>query len=156
MFDLNSILSSFSTNSIPTLIFYVLLIVGQWKIFTKAGEAGWKSLIPIYNMYVLFKLIGMNYIKTLIIVVVLGVLAVAMPFIAIATGIAFLATLSALFTLVLLIYLLVVICKMCDNLSKAFGHGFGFAVGLFFLQPIFMIILGFNSDEYKGVPAKTK
>lgn len=28
----------------------ILLIVAQWKIFTKAGEKGWKSIIPIYNM----------------------------------------------------------------------------------------------------------
>ena len=35
---------------------YVLLIVAWWKVFTKAGEAGWKSLIPIYNLYILFKI----------------------------------------------------------------------------------------------------
>jgi len=31
----------------------VLLIVSLWKVFEKAGQAGWKSLIPIYN-YVVF------------------------------------------------------------------------------------------------------
>lgn len=31
----------------------VLLVIGQWKVFQKADEAGWKSLIPIYNEYVL-------------------------------------------------------------------------------------------------------
>lgn len=38
----------------------VLEIIATWKIFTKAGEAGWKSIIPIYNIIVLFKLVGMN------------------------------------------------------------------------------------------------
>ena len=38
----------------------VLSIIATWKIFTKAGEAGWKSIIPIYNIIVLFKLVGMN------------------------------------------------------------------------------------------------
>jgi len=45
------------------LFFYILLfaaivlvIVGQWKLFEKAGEAGWKSLIPFYNSYILFKI----------------------------------------------------------------------------------------------------
>ena len=39
---------------------YVLLIIAWWKIFVKAGEAGWKSLIPIYNFYVLFKIVWGN------------------------------------------------------------------------------------------------
>ena len=39
------------------LVVYVLLVIADWKIFSKAGEEGWKSLIPIYNMYILFKII---------------------------------------------------------------------------------------------------
>lgn len=37
------------------LIFFTLIIffiVCHWKIFTKAGQAGWKSIIPVYNMVV--------------------------------------------------------------------------------------------------------
>ncbi len=29
-----------------------LIIAGMWMIFTKAGQKGWKCLIPIYNLYV--------------------------------------------------------------------------------------------------------
>jgi hypothetical protein len=36
----------------------VLQLAALWKIFTKAGEAGWKSLIPIYNMIVLLRIVG--------------------------------------------------------------------------------------------------
>ena len=36
----------------------VLGIVGFWKVFTKAGEAGWKSIIPFYNVYVLLRIAG--------------------------------------------------------------------------------------------------
>ena len=32
--------------------FIVFFIVCHWKIFTKAGQEGWKSLIPLYNAYV--------------------------------------------------------------------------------------------------------
>lgn len=39
-----------------TLIICVLLIVAMWKLFTKAGEAGWKSIIPFLNTYTLFKI----------------------------------------------------------------------------------------------------
>jgi hypothetical protein len=40
-------------------IYFVLAIIGivsMWKIFTKAGLAGWKSIVPLYNMYCLFKI----------------------------------------------------------------------------------------------------
>lgn len=30
----------------------IFMMVCHWKIFTKAGKEGWKSLIPIYNMVV--------------------------------------------------------------------------------------------------------
>jgi hypothetical protein len=36
----------------------LLMIVSMWVIFEKAGEAGWKSLIPIYSAYVLMKVCG--------------------------------------------------------------------------------------------------
>ena len=34
----------------------LLLVISLWVLFTKAGEAGWKSLVPIYNLYVLLKI----------------------------------------------------------------------------------------------------
>ena len=38
----------------------VLTIVAEWKIFTKAGKEGWKSLIPIYNAYTLLQILNME------------------------------------------------------------------------------------------------
>ena len=37
-------------------IVLVISIVAMWKLFEKAGEAGWKSIIPIYDVYILFKI----------------------------------------------------------------------------------------------------
>lgn len=36
----------------------VLFIAIFWKVYAKAGEAGWKCLIPIYNMVVLLRMAG--------------------------------------------------------------------------------------------------
>ena len=36
------------------------------------------------------------------------------------------------------------------DLAKSFGHGIGFAVGLWFLSLIFLLILSYGSDEYRG------
>lgn len=35
-----------------------LFIAGMWKIFAKAGQPGWMSLIPILNMYILVQISG--------------------------------------------------------------------------------------------------
>ncbi len=40
------------------LAVFVIIIASFWKVFTKAGQPGWASLIPIYNMYVLCKIAG--------------------------------------------------------------------------------------------------
>jgi hypothetical protein len=36
----------------------VLIIVATWKVYTKAGHPGWVLFIPIYNAYVLLKIVG--------------------------------------------------------------------------------------------------
>lgn len=41
---------------IISLVVMVVLIIAMWKLFEKAGEAGWKSLIPFYSTYILFKI----------------------------------------------------------------------------------------------------
>jgi hypothetical protein len=43
------------------LVFVVAVIVGWWMIFTKAGEAGWKSIIPIWNILVLLRIVGREW-----------------------------------------------------------------------------------------------
>ena len=40
------------------LAIIVAVIAGWWKIFTKAGEEGWKSIIPIYNIVVILRIVG--------------------------------------------------------------------------------------------------
>jgi len=40
------------------LIIALLLIVAMWKVFTKAGQPGWASIIPIYNLYIWCKIVG--------------------------------------------------------------------------------------------------
>lgn len=42
------------------LLGYVLQVVVWWRLFEKAGEEGWKSLIPIYNVWVAFNIANPN------------------------------------------------------------------------------------------------
>ena len=35
-----------------SLIWYILVAISNYLLFKKAGYAGWKSLIPFYNLYI--------------------------------------------------------------------------------------------------------
>lgn len=39
-------------------IIWFIAIVAFWKVFEKAGQEGWKSIIPFYNMWILFEIAG--------------------------------------------------------------------------------------------------
>ena len=43
---------------IPILLINALMIVSMWKVYTKAGQPGWASIVPIYNIVVLLKIVG--------------------------------------------------------------------------------------------------
>lgn len=40
------------------LAVFILIIVGMWKVFVKAGKPGWAAIIPIYNVIVLLEIGG--------------------------------------------------------------------------------------------------
>ena len=40
-----------------SILSFILVIVGLWGIFEKAGEKGWKILIPFYNLYIWLQII---------------------------------------------------------------------------------------------------
>jgi hypothetical protein len=40
------------------LLVALLMIVAMWKVFAKAGQPGWASIIPIYNLYIWCKIVG--------------------------------------------------------------------------------------------------
>ena len=42
--------------TIGILVFAAIAVISWWRIFSKAGEAGWKAIIPFYNMYTAYKL----------------------------------------------------------------------------------------------------
>ena len=40
------------------LALVVLFVAAGWKVFTKAGQPGWASIVPIYNFWVMLKIVG--------------------------------------------------------------------------------------------------
>lgn len=124
------------------LVIAIVLIVANWQIFSKADKPGWGSLIPIYNLYIMSDIAFGNknyFIANLILIVV--------SYIGGALEISFLSSLASLITFVLYIIYSV-------KLSKAFGKGGGFSVGMVLLPFIFLPILGFGSAKYIGPQSK--
>lgn len=118
---------------IIALVVGIISIIGMWKMFKKAGEEGWKAIIPIYNVYTLSTIVGVSP-WWILIVFVGGFISGAIPALSIVGS-----ALSIYFSVIL-----------CVSTAKSFGKDEGFAVGLFFLSPIFHLILGFGSAEYQG------
>ncbi len=124
---------------IAMIVLLVLQIVAYWKIFEKAGEEGWKALIPVYADYILYKIAWDT--KPFWILIGLSVLTSilsAIPVVGMVFG----------FIISILLVIIEVLCYV--KMSKAFGHGRGFAIGLILLNPIFIMILGFEDSEYLG------
>ncbi|WGD36342.1 DUF5684 domain-containing protein [Lysinibacter sp. HNR] len=53
-----SFLNLLQANGWVTLTIYVLIVIGLWRVFTKAGQPGWVAIIPIVNTYFLLKVGG--------------------------------------------------------------------------------------------------
>lgn len=50
-----------SVNPLLVILWIVVaavIIVANWKIFTKAGKPGWAILIPIYNIIVMLQIVN--------------------------------------------------------------------------------------------------
>ncbi len=128
------------------LAFAVFAIVCMWRIFEKAGEAGWKSLIPIYNAYVYY---GICWETKYFIYTFLAVIAVA-----VISGAGLGANSNALAGiggfLIIIVYLAIAVLGIIAmvKLAKRFGKSGGFAVGLILLSPIFLGILAFGDADY--------
>ncbi|MFZ4399822.1 MAG: S26 family signal peptidase [Bacteroidales bacterium] len=43
--------------AILTILFFILSIIGLWKLFEKAGYQGWMVLVPFYNFYIWLQII---------------------------------------------------------------------------------------------------
>jgi len=137
-------------------VLYIITIIAGWKIFVKAGEKGWKSLIPIYNIYLLYKIVGMKSwfwitlgagILCSILFSVLG-LSPSMTEAEIKAYDFSKNIPVVIIALAYCIFALFVEIKYVSRTARAFGKGTGFAVALFFFPQICWLILAFGKAKY--------
>lgn len=136
---MNEMVAVFAIVAVLGICWYILNVVAYWRIFTKAGEAGWKSLIPVYNTYVQYKLTWNTkmFFVSLVLSLITGTLSM-------------IGGAAENFSYVISLILAVIQLTALYKLAEAFGRGILFAVGLVFLNPIFLLILAFSGNRYEG------
>lgn len=103
-------------------VIVVVSIIGMWRVFEKAGQSGWKALVPFYNNWVLYEISGKPGYWSL---------AAFIPFV------------GPILSLVLAILAML-------QLAKNFGKDTVFAIIWLMLIPIGLLILGFGNAQYLG------
>lgn len=48
----------FVAGGLVLFVFWLLVLIGAWKVFTKAGKPGWAVIVPIYNVIVVLEICG--------------------------------------------------------------------------------------------------
>lgn len=130
---------------ITCIVCYVISVIGLAKMFEKAGVAGWKAWIPVYNTYILYKITWDKNVFWAILIGHIG--AIVLAAISGYTSV-FVSVLLMVILLILYLVLIVIEITALYNISKAYGHGVGFTIGLLFVPIIFYIIIGYGTSEY--------
>jgi len=106
-------------------LWYVVSIVGLWKMFEKAGTPGWPAIIPFYRSYKMCE-VCMNRPWYWLRILWMFVPVVGWAF-ALYYG-----------------------YQMYKAVAKSYGKPETYAWGLLFLTPVFYCMLGFGDAEYYG------
>lgn len=113
------------------ILFYVIYaLILLYEFSLKTGRKWYELYIPVYSYYVLFKIVGMD-IYWFILSLMPGI---------------FIYILHEYMILVVLSYIFAIFISLlfCYLMARKFDKGIWFALGLFFLNPIFMGILTFS------------
>ncbi len=98
----------------------VVLIIAMWKIFQKAGKNGWEAIVPVYNLWTLMEIVGINPVFIFV---------------------SFIPFIGQIASVVLLIVAYI-------RLAQGFGKTGGFVAGLILLNVVFMPMLAFGKNTW--------
>ncbi|MBR6029906.1 MAG: hypothetical protein IKP40_12550 [Clostridia bacterium] len=148
----------FGTSQVISWLVFAFCTVCWWFILKKAGEKGWKALIPIYGSYVKYRIAHCVYLFWWMIgsfaafaTAVFGLVPLAF---ALSSG--DLAIAAIVIMIISVLAGLVISFLTWVRLARAFGRSKAFAVGLLLLNPVFVGILAFGKAEYRTEPISRK
>ncbi len=139
-------IASNTASIIVSSILSVVLLVAEYFIFQKAGYKGWYAIIPVFSAYILFKLAWNKkaFWRDVIYSCGLCVIPVALVLAGDSLQSDFLIIAAAIMFAALMVANIVMSVKLYLRLAKSFGQEKLFALGLIFINTIFMCVLGFD------------
>lgn len=112
------------------IAYAVFALIGMWKLYVKAGQPGWKCLIPFYSNWTLVEMVGLNWYWFLLsiastIISVLGL-----------SSLSFVGTIAGIFGNVMI----------CYNMSKKLHKDTGWIVLAVIFNGIVLPIMGYSKN----------
>ncbi len=133
--------------AVISALLWIFLKICQWIVFQKAGQSGWKALIPIYDTFVMLRIIQRPQWWGYLIIIMSAIqIIITMLTNENSSESGTLSLLSNVATIVSFIYSV----RITNGLSRSFGRGLGFTLGLLFFPYIFYPILAFGSSTYRS------
>ena len=120
------------------LIIILPCFIAWCRIFQKAGLPWERMFVPVYEIYTMFSIAHCT---------ALFWINISVPLIAALIGI--ILNTAATSVLIVVVWL-ITYAIFCRKLADTFGKGVGWAIGLFFLYPFFIMGLGFGSAQYQN------
>ena len=120
-------------------ICWIIKTIALWKAFTKAGEAGWKAIIPIYHTYIEYKIADMKnwFWYGLAIAVIFWIIA------------AFIPDQQQLLTDIACAIVWIIYIIVTFKFARKFGWGVFTSILFVLFYPICILILGFGNSKYQ-------
>lgn len=136
-----------------SIAFGIVHIIAMWKLFEKAGEPGWTSIIPIYNYLQMIKIATGSYFLGWIYLGISG-LYIAVTIFSTVIGIfsdnneysviIYIGIMLTMFAIT------IAMCILAGYISFMFGKAYGkstvWNVCMIFFSQIMIIIMGFDKN----------
>ena len=125
--------------TVGALLRYLLQAIGYSNMYRKAGVAGWKAFIPVYNSYNNYKISwnGKMFALAVALYILMGASNSTMLALQLAAAAAAIA-------------LIVVVVKQNIKMAKLFGKGTGTGIALIFFPGITSLILGLGKAKFQA------
>ena len=123
------------TLGVFAVIVFVLEIVAMWVIFTKIGLPGWMGIVPLVNIFMVYKARGLRSPALWLLLYVLGTPALGLR--------------GDLWVPAVVLGVLFVIARwfFCSDLAEMFGKATGWKIFLFLVPGLADLMLAFGDSK---------
>lgn len=140
---------------LASMVVGIIQIIATWKLYEKAGEPGWSSIVPVYYYMQQIKIATGSYKMLWIYLGLTGVYVVLCAVTSFMLENPDAPPIPVIVCLIVLVVVLLAMCAIALTISyyfaKAYGKSTVFCVLSIFFPQIMIIIMGFDkTTQYVG------